>query len=145
MHKWIKDDYTIDTDQSKLNIPFIHSFLHRSYWAKGIAFDVVEKSVSNSLCFGVYNKDQQVGFAQVITDRAIFGYLVNVFIIEEYRGRGLSKWLMECVLNHPDIRDIKSIMLATKDAHGLYAKYGFGPLPDPDKFMRLEPGKEKNK
>ena len=102
MKEWIKDGFHISTNKSELDLPFIHEFLHRSYWVKGIAYDVVEKSIKGSLCFGLYFKKNQIGFAQVITDGALFGYLLNVFVIEEYRGRGLSKWLMKCVLEHPE-------------------------------------------
>ena len=140
---WEKDDYVISTDRKKLDIAFIHSFLTRSYWAEGITYATIEKSIKNSLCFGVFHLDKQVGFAQIVTDKAIFGYLMNVFIIEEFRGRGLSKWLMQCIFDHPDVSGLRAVMLATRDAHGLYAQYGFKPLPDPSKFMRRESARRK--
>ncbi|MBN2423958.1 MAG: GNAT family N-acetyltransferase [Calditrichaceae bacterium] len=140
---WTKEDYVISTDRKKLDIVFIHSFLTKSYWAEGITHAIIEKSIKNSLCFGVFHLDKQVGFAQVVTDKVIFGYLMNVFIIAPYRGRGLSKWLMHCILDHPDISGLRAMMLATRDAHGLYARYGFKPLPDPSVFMRRESARRK--
>jgi GNAT superfamily N-acetyltransferase len=136
--KWKNKEFRIDTDQAKLDIPFIHSFLTHSYWAEGIRYEAVEKSIRNSIGFGVFHLNCQVGFAQVITDKTLFGYLLNVSIIENYRGRGLSRWLMDCILDHPDIKDLNVIMLATRDAQGLYAKFDFKALPDPARIMRRE-------
>jgi GNAT superfamily N-acetyltransferase len=130
------NNYLISTHKGKLKLYEIHKFLTDSYWSKGITIDKVKKSIDNSLCFGVYHEMKQVGFARVVTDYSLFGYLADVFIIEEYRGRGLSKWLMECIVNHPDLKDLRSWMLATKDAHKLYEKFGFKPLDEPERFMR---------
>ena len=126
----------ISTDKKKLRVFEIHNFLRESYWAKGIPLSAVKKQIKNSFCFGVYHNSKQIGYARVITDYVTLAYLCDVFIIEEYRGKGLSKILMEEILNHPKLKNVKSWMLATKDAHGLYKKYGFEPLEEPAKYMR---------
>lgn len=130
-----KENFLISTDKQKLDIKTIHSFLTNSYWSKGITIEKVERSIKHSLCFGVYVEGKQIGFARVTTDYTLFGYLADVFIVDEYRGKGLSKWLMECILNHPEVQDLRSWMLATKDAHDLYKKFGFKPLEEPTKYM----------
>jgi GNAT superfamily N-acetyltransferase len=133
-----KGKYLISTDKRKLQIKVIHGFLVNAYWSKGISRERIKKAIHGSLCFGVYNGSRQIGFARVLTDFAGFGYLADVFIVEEYRGLGLSKWLMKNILNHPELRDLKTWMLATRDAHGLYAKFGFENLKEPQKFMRRQ-------
>lgn len=131
-----RDGFTISTDPARLQVDSIYDFLtNRSYWSPGIARAVVEKSIANSLCFGVYTAQNQVGFGRVISDFAILAYLADVFIIEEYRGRGLSKWLVEVILAHPDLQDVRRWLLATRDAHSLYARYGFHPLNHPEFAM----------
>lgn len=130
-----KDNYEISTDKSKLQLNVIHNFLRNAYWSENIPLKIVEKSIQNSLCYGVYFGKEQVGFARVITDYATFAYLADVFVLETHRGKGLSKWLMECLLEHPDLQSIRTMMLKTEDAHGLYKKYGFA-LPDkPERIM----------
>ncbi|NIR52251.1 GNAT family N-acetyltransferase [candidate division KSB1 bacterium] len=129
-----KETYLISTDKNRLDLKLIHGFI-ASHWAKDILFARVKKSVENSLCFGVYEDDKQIGFARVLTDYARIAYLADVFILESYRGRGLSKWLMECIMAHPDLQDLRKWILATKDAHGLYRKYGFEPLSTPEHYM----------
>lgn len=129
--------YTISTDNDRLDIPFIHAFLSGSYWAENIPVAIVAKSIAGSLCFGVYEGDTQIGFARVITDKATFGYLADVFIDAAYRGRGLSKWLMDTIMAHPDLQGLRRFMLATRDAHGLYAQYGFTPLGFVDRWMNI--------
>ncbi len=131
-----KDQYIISTDKKKLDIPFIQQFLAQSYWAENIPVAIVEKSIEGSLCFGVYDGTSQIGFARVITDYATFGYLADVFIDEHYRGRGLSKWLMEIITAHPQLQGFRVWLLGTKDAHGLYAQFGFTVLDNPERFMR---------
>jgi len=131
-----KDNYLISTNRQKLDIFSIHRFLTQSYWSKGISVEKVKNSIFNSLCFGIYHGKKQIGFARVVTDYTLFGYLADLFIIEEYRGLGLAKWLMESIVNHPEIKDVRAIMLATKDAHGLYKKFGFKLLEEPEKFMK---------
>src|SRR6266498_623668 len=132
-----RGEFLVSTDPVRLDIEFIHAFLSNSYWAAGIPREVVERSIANSLCFGVYEGDRQVGFARVITDYATFAYLADVFIIESHRGRGLSKFLMECIAQHPKLQGLRRWMPATRDAHELYARFGFTPLTKPDRFMEL--------
>lgn len=133
--EYSKDNYRISTDKSKLQIEVVHHFLTNSYWAKNIPMSIMQKSIENSLCYGVYHRDKQIGFARVVTDYATFGYLADVFILEEYRGNGLSKWLMKCLLQHPDLQHIRVMMLKTKDAHGLYSQFGFIPPEEPGRIM----------
>ena len=134
---YIKDGFIINTDKEKLDIDLIHSFLNRTYWAEGISKEIIRRSIEGSLCFGVFENDQQVGFARMITDKATFAYLADVFIIEEYRGRGLSKWLMEVIMSDPDLQGLRRMILATKDAHGLYKQFGFTPLINVDRWMQI--------
>lgn len=131
-----KDDYTISTDPARLDLDVIHDFLaNRSYWVKGIPRAPLEKAIKHSLPFGLYYQGKQIGFARVLTDYERLAYLMDVFILEEYRGQGLGKWLMECVFSHPELKDVRRWMLATWDAHGLYAQYGFTPLARSDRMM----------
>lgn len=132
------DSYLFSTNRDKLDIKLIHNFISHSYWARGRSLAAVTKTIENSLCFAAYQDEKQVAFARVITDKATFGYLADVFVIENFRGRGISKLLMQFIMEHPDIENLSAMMLATADAHGLYEKYGFKALPDPDKFMRLD-------
>ncbi|AXY77158.1 N-acetyltransferase [Paraflavitalea soli] len=132
-----KDDYTISTDKDTLNIPYIHQFLTTSYWAEGIPLHTVKRSIQGSLCFGVYKGQQQIGFARVISDLATYAYLADVFIDAAYRGKGLSKWLVKAILDYPDLQGLRRFELGTRDAHGLYAQFGFTPLPNPDIFMQI--------
>lgn len=118
-------DCEISTDPNRVDVDLVYNFLTHTYWAAGRTRDLVEKSIKNSLCFGVYHKGQQVAFARVITDRAVFAYLADVFVVPSFRGRGISKMLMGSILEYPDIRDIKTFLLATRDAHELYAQFGF--------------------
>lgn len=128
-------NYLVSTDPARLDLDFIHGYLARSYWAEGVPREIVERSIANSLCFGVYDGSKQIGFARVITDYTTFAYLADVFIIEAHRGKGLSKFLMECIVKHPQLQGLRRWVLGTRDAHGLYAKYGFKPLAHPDRFM----------
>ena len=132
-----KDGFTISTEKEKLDIDLIHSFLNRTYWAEGISKETIRRSIDGSLCFGVFENDKQVGFARMITDKATFAYLADVFIIEEYRGRGLSKWLMQVIMSHPDLQGLRRMILATKDAHGLYKQFGFTPLINVERWMHI--------
>ncbi len=130
-------DYFITTDSSKLNVNIIHQYLtEESYWAKGIPKHVVEKAIANSLCFGLFNKDDQVGFARVITDKATFAYLADVFILEVHQGKGLGKWLMQTIQAHPELQNLRRWLLTTKDAHGLYEQFGW-IAPPPDYIYRF--------
>ncbi len=135
IQEWRQGEYLISTDTSKLDMDVIHSFLSKSYWAKGIPREVVEQSIVHSLPFGVYKDEQQVGFARVISDYATFAYIGDVFILEEYRGLGLSKWLMQAVVEHPVLQGLRRWMLLTRDAHGLYRKVGFTAPASPERYM----------
>jgi len=131
-----KDNFVISTDRSKLDIEMIHNYLaNESYWSKGIPLDLVKKAIENSECFGVYDNGKQVGFARAVTDFSTFGYLADVFILSEYRGRGLSKWLMECITMHPELRGFRRWILITRDAHKLYERFGYTPVKKPQNYM----------
>jgi len=131
------NEYELSTDKSRINHATVFRFLHSSYWAEGIPQETVSKSIEHSLVFGVYFGQEQVGFARVITDRATFAYLADVFIAPEHRGAGLGKALMQFIMDDPNVQGLRRFVLATRDAHGLYAKYGFTPLAQPDRFMEI--------
>jgi len=133
--QWAKHDFSVTCDPDQQDIEIIHGFLSRSYWAKGIPKDTVRRSVEGSLCFALLHQGKQIGFARVISDFSTVAYLGDVFVLEEYRGQGLSKWLMECVRSHPNLQGLRRWLLATSDAHGLYEKYGFTALSKPHLFM----------
>jgi N-acetylglutamate synthase-like GNAT family acetyltransferase len=139
MAEWQQGEYTISDDPARLDLDLIHGFLGgESYWARGRSRERVERSVANSLPFGLYRGDgRQVGFARVVTDRATFAWLADVFVVAEERGRGLSKWLVECVLAHPELQDLRRWLLATHDAQELYRRYGFAE-PDAAKIIYME-------
>ena len=133
---WQQGEFTISTDRNRLQIEAIHRFLsEESYWAKNRAREQTETAIKNSLPFGVYKGENQIGFARVVTDYATFAYLCDVYILEEYRGQGLSKWLMETIVNHPELQGFRRWVLATKDAHTLYEKFGFHELVHPERWM----------
>lgn len=133
-----RGDYTLSTDPSRLDIEAIHAYLTRSYWAGGIPQRVVAAAIQGSLCFGMYDREaRQVGFARVVTDRATYAYLCDVYVLEEHRGHGLGKWLVESVMQHPALAGLRRFSLATRDAHSLYAQFGFTPLRAPDRFMEI--------
>ncbi|WP_338365926.1 GNAT family N-acetyltransferase [uncultured Pseudoalteromonas sp.] len=132
--------YTISTDKNKLNFKVIYHFIANSYWAKGIPKSVMQKAIDNSMCFGVYSaQNEQVGFARVVTDNATFAYLADVFIIPDLQGNGLSKLLVKTIVEHPDLQGLRRFLLATADAHGLYAQYGFKPIDNPAQLMQINP------
>jgi len=134
--EWHRDPYTISTKKERLDIPLIHDFLSkRSYWAVGRTEDVVRRSIENSLNFGLYKGDQQIGFGRVISDYATFAWIADVFVLDEYRGHGLGKWMMDLMISHPNLQRMRRWVLATKDAHGLYRQYGFVELKRPERFM----------
>jgi GNAT superfamily N-acetyltransferase len=133
--EWRRGEYLISTDSRKLDLAVVHGFLTTSYWAAGIPLDIVKKSIEHSLNFGVYWGEQQVGFARVITDYATFAYIGDVFILEEFRGRGLSKWLMEVIADHPELQGLRRWLLLTRDAQGLYEKTGFVRPKTPERYM----------
>jgi predicted GNAT family N-acyltransferase len=130
--------FLFSTDKNRIDVACVHHYLsNESYWAKGIPLMLVQKSIDNSICIGIYDGKEQVGFARVITDGATFGYLADVFIAEASRGKGLSKELMKFILSFEELKVLRRIVLATRDAHGLYAQFGFKPLAIPDRFMEL--------
>lgn len=129
--------YAITSDHSRFDIDAIHAFLTQSYWSPGIPKAVVERAIANSVCFGVIYAGRQVGFARVVTDKATFAYLADVYILEAHRGKGLAGRIMEAVKQHPDLQGLRRMLLATRDAHRLYAKYGFQPLAAPDRMMEI--------
>lgn len=130
-----RGELLISTSRKRLNLDVIHGFLTNCYWAKGISREIVARSIEHSLCFGIYDDGAQVGFARVITDFATFAYLGDVFVLESHRGCGLSKWLMECIIQHPALQNLRRWVLLTRDAHGLYSQYGFTPLKAPERYM----------
>ena len=129
--------YSITTDPQKLDLDAIHAYLSRSFWAEGISKDIVARSIANSLCFGLFDGTNQVGFARVVTDRATYAYLCDVYVLEEHRGHGLGKWLIETVMAHPDLQGLRRFQLVTRDAHGLYSRHGFAPPAHPDRHMEI--------
>ncbi|NCC25714.1 MAG: N-acetyltransferase [Deltaproteobacteria bacterium] len=130
--------YRISTNPDDLDFEAIYSFISQSYWAVGIPRATLFKAIANSLCFGVYKETgEQVGFARVITDKATFAYLGDVFIVESSRGLGLGKWLVEAIVSHPELQGLRRMVLATRDAHGLYARYGFTAIEHPEMLMQI--------
>jgi N-acetylglutamate synthase-like GNAT family acetyltransferase len=135
---FISKGFSISTDNNLLDIDLVHNYLDKdSYWANGIPFEKLERSIKNSLCFGVYFNGKQIGFARVVTDKATFGYLADVFILPEFRKQGLSKWLVQTIMNHPDLQGLRRWSLATVDAHGLYAQFGFTEITNPERWMQI--------
>jgi GNAT superfamily N-acetyltransferase len=132
-----RDNFTISTDPSRLDIDAICNFLTRSYWASGRARERTERALKNSLVFGIYDGEKQVGVARVVTDYSIFAYLCDVFIHEDYRAHGLGKWLMQTIHGHPDLQGLRRWALVTRDAHGLYRQFGWKPLAKPESWMEV--------
>lgn len=135
MNTWVSGTFTVTCDPARMDRAVIAEFLASSYWAKGIPRATVERSLARSLCFALLDGDRQVGFARVISDYTTVAFLNDVFVLPAYRGRGLSKWLMECVTSHSELQGLRRWVLATRDAHGLYGKFGFTPLKRPEIFM----------
>jgi GNAT superfamily N-acetyltransferase len=130
--------FLISTNDARLDLDVVYSFLTNCYWAKGIPREVVARSIEHSLCFGVYeDAGVQVGFARVVSDFATVAYLGDVFVLEPHRGRGLGKWMMECIMRHPALQNLRRWILLTRDAHGLYSDFGFTPLKNPQRYMEL--------
>lgn len=135
------DGYEVSADPARLDLAAVHSYLSRSYWAPGLPPEVLRRAVAHSLCFGAYLGREQVGFARVVTDRATFAYLCDVYVLDGHRGRGLAARLMDAVVAHPDLQGLRRFVLVTRDAHGLYERFGFAPLAGPEGFMEiLRPG-----
>ncbi len=132
-----RGEFEISTDKARLDRVSVHGFLTESYWARGIPREVVDRSIEHSLVFGVYRGERQVGFARVITDRATFAYLADVYVLEEFRGRGLAMWLVETIMAHPDLQGLRRWSLVTRDAHELYEKVGFARPGHPERQMEM--------
>ena len=131
----LPSDLEISCERDRLDVALIHDFLRTSYWASGRSREIVERSIANSLCFGAYSAGKQIAFARVITDRAVFAYLADVFVVPDLRGRGVAKALMAAILAHPELQGLRTFLLGTRDAHGLYTRFGFGPIPEPQRLM----------
>jgi hypothetical protein len=135
--EWVRPPFTVSTDTKKLDLDVIHGFLVRSYWAIAIPREIVAKAIANSLCFGLYHESAQIGFARIVSDYATFAYLADVFVLEAWRGKDFSKFMMECIKSHPELQNLRRWSLATADAHGLYVQFGFTPLKKPERSMEI--------
>ena len=143
IREWARGDFVISTDPRRVDIDVVHGFLVRSYWAEGIPRDVMERSIENSLPLGLYERSEQVGFARVLTDWAVFAMLMDVFVLERCRGQGLGTWLVEVATSLPELEGLRRFMLGTADAHELYRRFGFREPTRPDLLMeRLNPAPE---
>jgi|SRR5271157_551274 len=133
-----RGEFLISTSRGRLDLDVVHGFLTNCYWAKGIPREVVARSIEHALCFGIYDDGgEQVGFARVISDFATIAYIGDVFVLETHRGRGLGKWLMQCISQHPSLQGLRRWILTTRDAHGLYSQFGFTPVKAPERYMEL--------
>lgn len=131
-----KGEFTISTDKGRLDLAVIHTFLtEESYWAATRSIEQTETAIENSICFGLYHGEKQIGFARVVSDKATFAYVGDVFVLSQYRGKGLSKWLMQMIVDHPELQGLRRWVLATKDAHGLYEQFEFAELRHPERWM----------
>ena len=135
--EWKQGEFIVTDRREDLDIETIHNFLRESYWAKEIPRPIVEKAVNNSLCFGLYHNSKQVGFGRAVSDHSTFAFLADVFVVPAYRGRGLGKWLVSCIIAHPELQGLRRWMLATLDAHRLYEQNGFIALRKPEWFMEI--------
>lgn len=135
--EWMRGEFTVSTEPAKIDHAVVAGFLAGSYWAQNIPAETVSRSIAGSLCFALLQGARQIGFARVITDRATIAYLGDVFVLPEYRGRGLGRWLMQCVMSHPELQGLRRWILITRDAHALYAQMGFKPLARPEGYMEL--------
>ena len=137
-------EYRITTDPSSIDLKAVHAYLAGAYWSEEIPRDIVARAIESSLCVSLLDGDRQIGFARVVTDRATFAYLCDVYVLEEYRGKALGKWLIGEVMSHPDLQGLRRFILLTRDAHGLYSQFGFTPLGNPDSYMEIaRPGSDK--
>ena len=135
---FLKKGFLISTDQSLLDFEVVYNFLDKdSYWSKGVRVDTLKKAIENSFCFGVYKEGKQIGLARIITDKAVFAYICDLFILPDYRGTGLSKWLLQTIVNHPELQGLRRWSLGTADAHGLYSQFGFTPISKPEIWMEI--------
>jgi N-acetylglutamate synthase-like GNAT family acetyltransferase len=132
-----KGKFTVSTDRTRLDLDVIHRYLKDVYRSQGIPREVLARSIKNSLCFGLYTRGRQIGFARVVSDFATYAYLGDVFVLDSFRGQGLGKWLMECVMGDPRLQGLRRWSLVTRDAHGLYSQFGFTPLKSPERYMEI--------
>ena len=134
--EWRRGEYAISNDRARLDVRAVHEFLStRSYWAQGRDFETVRRAVENSLPFGLYREGRQIGFARVVTDYATFAWLADVYVLDEFRGEGLGKWLVEVILSHPELQNFRRWILGTRDAHELYRRFGFREIEQPQFYM----------
>lgn len=138
MTTWTRGAYTLSTDRERLDLDVIHGFLAGSYWTPNIPRELVERQVANAMPIGLYHEGRQVGFARLVTDMASFAYLADVFVLEPHQGQGLARWMVQAFLDHPELQTVRRWLLSTADAHGVYAKLGFGPLPEPERYMTIK-------
>jgi GNAT superfamily N-acetyltransferase len=137
-NEWQRGEYEISTDRARLDVPAIHEFLNtKSYWARGRSFETVRRAVEHSLPFGLYLRERQIGFARVVTDYATFAWLADVYVLDEFRGKGLGRWLVEVILSHPELQNLRRWILGTRDAHELYRRFGFVELERPEFYMHI--------
>lgn len=136
--QWRKDEFEVSTDPSRLNLPVIHNFLRTAYWSREIPREVVDRAVAGSLNFGLYGPHGQIGYGRVVTDRATFAWLCDVFVLEGARGQGLGRWLISCIMDHPALQGLRRFMLATADAHALYRDFGFEVPQEPNRLMTIQ-------
>jgi len=132
-----RNQFTVSADPSKLDVEAIYDFLSHCYWSEGIPRETVERAIDHSLCFGLFDGAKQIGFARVISDHATYAYLCDVYVLESYRGKGLGTWMMSCVMKHPDLQGLRRFTLLTRDAHGLYQKFGFAAAKNPSRYMEI--------
>jgi GNAT superfamily N-acetyltransferase len=135
--EWQRYEFRVSTDPRLLQVAVVHDFLRQTYWAKDISQELVAKALDGSLCFGLYQGEKQIGLARVITDRATFAYLSDVFVLDDYQGQGLGQWLVGCVMAYPELQGLRRIMLSTLDAHELYRKLGFKEVANPERIMEI--------
>jgi GNAT superfamily N-acetyltransferase len=135
IHEWVRGSATVSTDRDRLDLALVHEFLTKAYWSPGVSAETVRRSIEHSIPFGLYTDNHQVGFARVISDEATFAYLADVFVVPEARGQGLARFLLECILAHPDLQQLRRWALFTRDAHGLYERVGFERSQMPDRLM----------
>jgi GNAT superfamily N-acetyltransferase len=135
--RWEREGFIVSCDPGQIDRASVHAFLSQLYWAQGIPREVVDRSIDGSLCFALLKDDEQIGFARVVSDRATIAYLGDVHVLPAWQGRGLGRWLMECVMAHPQLAGLRRWILVTRDAHGLYASLGFKPLSNPAGYMEL--------
>ncbi|MDX6711492.1 MAG: hypothetical protein QOH96_2508 [Blastocatellia bacterium] len=130
-------NYVLSDDRSRVDLKVVHRFLRTAYWSEEVPIEIVETAIANSLCFGIYLEQSQIAFARVVTDYATFAYLADVFVLPEYRGQGLSKWMMSGIIGHEGLKNVRRFMLMTRDAQGLYRQFGFAPLTEPERVMEI--------